>query len=350
MVAAAFRCARVLPGSLFVVFLAVVGLVPAACRTEARLEKEHAGDLEAQAEDPLEVVDFLPPPGVPGVPSNMQPYFFFNRALKPEEVLALTVGNAPGLTIPYDMVMDFDNAGVTFLPGAVLYGYGDEAEFSMTLALTDDSAGELAVSSFSVEFPSGAIFNMSTGLVCTAFGGSSASARLLNSFFDPGVYPLWLMVAENLDESTAFPATTRMLIGPAYIRSNGNYRIYRHVGFSTVFQDVRVESDGRFLATQDGAFLPLDTPDKVVLTYLSQISIQGRFDFDADPPRVRDFEVAGILPARSLLMLGDESESYAKAIKMVNLDVDLNGNGEMDACTFAAASEPEEIPPESVDP
>ncbi len=329
--------------------LACVLLLPTACRTEARLQEEHTRDLEAEAASPLEVVDFLPPPGVPGVPSNMQPYFFFNRALKPDEALELSVVNGSGFSVSYDMVTDFDDAGVTFLPGGVLYAYGDDANFSMTLTMGGAQA-DLVTSDFSLPFPAGSIYNMSTDLECTAFGGSSAAAALLDSFFEPGVYPLWLMVVENVGHDTPLPATTRLLIGPAYIRSNGHYRIYRQVGFSTVFPNVRVDADGSFTATLDGAFLPLDTPEKVVLTYLRDLTIRGRFDFDAQPGRIRAFEVAGIPPARSLPMLADQSESYAKAIKMVNLDVDLNGNGEDDASTFAAASEPEEIPPDQVDP
>ncbi len=330
-----------------------IGILATACNTEARLQEEHARDLEVAVTEPLRVVDYLPPPDVPGVPSNMEPYFFFNHELESVEELELAVSNAAGLSIPYDPVVDFDGAGVTFLPAGMLYGYGNDDEFSMTLSLAGEPAGDLPLvdrSRFSIEFPPGAIFNVSTALDCTAFGGSSAAATLVNNLFDPGVYPLWLMVAEGVDASTIFPVTTRLLIGPAYIRSNGNYRIYRHVGFATVLRDVAIDAIGRFEISIDGAFLPLDTPDKVVLTYMVNISVQGRFDFTTSPARIHDFSWSGVLPSRSLLLLADQSDTYATAIKALSLDVDLNGNGTEDACTFAVHSEPDEVPFESVDP
>jgi len=339
--------------SLFPVLLALISTsVYLGCRTEARLQEEHAEDLDSAAEEPLRVIDYLPPYDVPGVPSNMQPYFFFNREIGSPEELRLVVANNAGLSIPYTFELDFDSAGITFIPDGMLYGYGNDADFSLTL---EDGTAASATplvdhSPFSILFPPGAIFNMSTDLACTVFGGSKTSAKLVNEFFEPGVYPLWLMVVEDVDASTLFPTSTRLLIGPAYIRPNGNYRIYRHVGFATVFRDVAIDPIGRFEAHADGAFLPLDTPDKVVLTYLVDISVRGTFDFTRSPARIRDFVLTGVFPARSLLLLSDQSDSYATAIKALSLDVDLNGNGENDACNFEARSQPEEIPFSQVDP
>ena len=319
------------------------------CHAERTLNEEHTVDLEIAAEEALRVVDYLPAPNTPGVPTSMQPYFFFNREVNNPEELQLAVTNANGTNLVYNYAMDFDNVGITFVPGTLLYGAENSDEYLITLETPSDPP-LVDDSNFLVTFPPGLIFNVSTDLKCLEFGGRGAQAKLLNSYFQPGVYPLWIMVAEDLDASTPLPAVKNLFLGPAYIRSSGAYRIYRHIGFSTTFSNVLIDGAGHFSATRDGAFFPLDTPNKVVLSYMVQMRIEGTFDLSVSPARINEMTISGVFPTRSLLLLSNESDAYATAINMVDLNVDLNGNGVPDSATFVASSFPEEIPVQNFDP
>jgi hypothetical protein len=320
----------------------------AGCRTRATLVEEHTGDLEVEAPNDLKVVDYFPGDNVPGVPKDIQPYYFFNRAIDNPTELALALASAGVKTnIPFTYAMDFDNAGVTFIPGEPVYGANGDPSFDMRL---EQGESALEASTFSTTFPTGLMFNISDELECTTFGGSSAQAKILNTYFEPGVYPLWIMVPNGVVSTTKLPVTTDLLLAPGYIRSSGTYRIYRHVGFSTVFHNVTIEGDGHFKGYEEGIFFPLDTPDKVVLTYMVKTSIEGTLDLKVSPPMIHDLKIWGVYPARSLLLLANESDSYAIAVNLVDLDVDLNGNGVNDSASFAATSQPQQIPPELWDP
>ena len=264
------------------------------------------------------------------------------------------MGSLKGSQYGYTPVVDFDDAGVVYVPTITLSSISGYEDYHMTLEHmpleNSDTPPLVDDSPFTTAFPPGLLFNMSTELECTQFGGSAVQAASLNASFDPGVYPLWIMLARDLTAGTSFPFTTDLLMGPGYIRSSGDYRIYRQVGLATVFHDVTIDADGHFEATLEGGFMPLDTPETVVLTYMVDVRLEGDFDLSTSPARIFNLRMGGIFPARSLLLLANASESYAASVDMLELDVDLNGNGTNDAATFAAESAPAEIPPEQWDP
>lgn len=337
-------CAR----SIRAVFWALTVLMPVGCSTQGTLEDEHALVLAQATEEPLRVVDYYPALEVPGVPMNIQPYLFFNRAVEDMDALSLSMEGLLLGNVLFSGVPDFDRAGLAFVPqGSVTPA---ETADRLCFSVQQDSMPLIGCSTFSTTFPSGPLFNMTIGLTVEAFGGSIAQAVLLQSFFTPGVYPLWVMVPEGLDSKTALPASISLYMGPGYIRSGGTYRMYRHVGFSTVFPDVYIQSDGTFEATSDGDFVPLDTPEAVVPTWMASIHISGRFRLDQTPLKIESLVLESIIPTRSLLLLADTSESYASAVNSLSLDVDLNGNGVKDSATFRVRSSPEEIPATLWDP
>lgn len=330
---------------------AVTGLAGllGACSTQATLEDEHATMLAEATGEPLRVEDYYPSDGVPGVPKNIQPYLYFNRALTESEGLELTMEGLILGTLPFSQTLDFDRAGVAFVPQGAVTPL--ELSSPMTFSVVAEAEQSLIDQSmFSAAFPEGPLFNMSTGLKVEAFGGSKAQALLLQSFFTPGVYPLWIMVPEGLSAQTQLPTSVSMYMGPAYVRSGGTYRIYRHVGFSTLFPEVYVEADGSFSAELKGEFLPLDTPEAVVPAWMASVSMRGRLDLTSDPMRIEGLELEAIVPTRALLLLAETSESYATAIQSLTLDVDLNGNGVNDSATFRVSASPEQIPVSLWDP
>lgn len=328
--------------------LALAAAFLPACNSQATLNEEWGYELSASIDEPLTLLDYYPAHNVPGVPREVQPYFLFNRPVRSTEELELFMLGTTGYPIDFTLVYDFDRTGVAFVPTGNLY-VGDELpSFEMDLGL---SSGEalMDTSRFSAAVPPGLIFNMSVGLSCEQFGGSYAQAKLLQAYFVPGEYPLWMMVAEGVTASTKFPVTTNLYIGPAYIRSNGHYRVYRSTGFTTVFPNVTIQADGSFATTLPSEFLHLDTPDRVIPTWLVQIEMKGTFDLTSTPAKISDLHIEGILPTRSLLLLSDASEDYAKAVSGITLDVDLNGNGTNDSATFEVKSAPEAVSPDEFD-
>jgi hypothetical protein len=342
------RSAHLAPLPVFFLGLFAVAVQP-GCRHSATLEAEREYELDQEVEEPLTLLDYLPAQDAPGVPRNMQPYFFFNKELVDPAQMLLDIEHPYQPEYSFTYKTDFDLAGLLYTPDATFYTDNGVDEFDMTI-------GEkyhdplLTASPFCTTFPDGMLFNMSTGLVCETFGGSESQAKLMTSMFTPGVYPLWIMVVEGLTRETQLPAVLNMFVGPGYIRDNGNYRIYREVGLSTLFWDVDVAADGHFTVTLDGEFLPLDTPEGVVLTYMNDVTLSGQLNLAVDPPRIDGFHIEGIMAARSLLKLQNESETYAPMISLLELDVDQNGNGEPDSATFVASAVPTEIPLELWDP
>lgn len=319
-----------------------------ACSTQATLEDEHATMLAEVTAEPLCVVDYYPADAVPGAPKNLQPYLYLNRALTETEELELAMDGLMLGTLAFSQTLDFDRAGVAFVPQGAVTPLEESGPMSFTVSQAEQAL--IGGSSFTAAFPEGPLLNMSIDLHVEAFGGSRAQAMLLQSFFTPGVYPLWIMVPEGLSAQTPLPTSVSMYMGPAYIRSGGTYRIYRHVGFSTVFPEVYIEADGTFSVALEGEFLPLDTPEAVVPAWMASISMRGRFDLSSDPIRIEGLVLEAIVPTRALLLLAETSETYATAIQSLSLDVDLNGNGINDSATFRVSASPEQISESLWDP
>lgn len=331
--------------------LSLSGLILAtlACNSQATLEDEQLLDFENLADSPLQVIDYYPADGVPGVPRNIQPYFFFNRPAEESSALRLLFQQVQGNPVVFSGQPDFDGAGIRFVSSAGLAFSGD-VQATFEVSLSEAERGLVEGSDFSSVLPDGMLFNMTTELSVEKFGSGLSQPRMLQAFFTPGVYPLWILCVEGLDQNTTFPAVLNFYMGPAYIREAGTYRIYRHVGFSTVFREVYVDADGFFRTEPEGEFLPLDTPDQVVPTWMAELEVQGQLLREPSSSRILDFKLTGVMPTRSLLLLSAASENYASAINTLQLDVDMNGNGVEDAATFAVKSQPVSIPTELWDP
>ncbi|MFM7204323.1 MAG: hypothetical protein ACKO6N_26390 [Myxococcota bacterium] len=329
--------------------LAGLLLTTVACNSRATLEEEQQQAYESAEASPLEVIDYYPARDVPGVPRNIQPYFFFNRPVDETLPLALQFQQVQGNPVMFASQLDFDGAGMRFVSSSGLAFSGD-VQANFELSLLEDTRVVLDGSEFSSVFPEGMLFNMTTGLSVEKFGSGVSQPHMLQAFFTPGVYPLWILCVEGLTSETTFPAVLNYYLGPAYIREDGTYRIYRHVGFSTIFRQVYVDASGTFQTEPENEFLPLDTPDQVVPTWMAQLQIEGRLllsaeEGKAEEGKIEDFQLTGIMPARSLLLLAAASDNYASAINTLHLDVDLNGNGIEDAATFAVKSQPVSISP-----
>lgn len=326
---------------LHVVISCLLSLNLLACN-DGTLESELAYTISQQASLPLTVVDYIPKPNVPGVPIHMEPYFFFN---KPADMTtaALTLTDQTGIKdFKFTQARDIDNMGLRFVPTLDVYADGG----AMTMDFEVEGAIQVVDSPFTTPFPQAPIYNASTNLVCTRFGSDPSHASQLTTFFDPGVYPLFVLFAEGLDNNMTLPGKVNLYMGPGYFRDNGQVRIYRYVGFATPILDVEVEADGSFTKSLDGAFFPMDTPDGVLLLYMVNVTIAGKIELGGENPEIVESTIGGIVPTRFLQILAAASSAYGTAVGLVELDADLNGNGTPDSATFAVRSNPTLIKPE----
>lgn len=315
--------------------LALAAWALSSCTNE-RLADEWEVTLQDVGADPLAVVDWFPAPGIAGVPDEIRPYFFFNRPIEPGDSPSLAL-SAAGIAVDAEPEIDFDAAGVRFTPLVEVPGGAVEMQVSVGSEVDLESE-------FTTDFGAGLLFNMSVDLECESFGADPAHANLLTSLFEPGVYPLWILQVPGLTHQTPLPARVEMRFGPAYIReSNEKFRIYRDFGFSGRFEDVVIEADGRFRAERPGVFLPLDSPEEVIVLYIDQPVLTGRLHLSGQRATIEDARLEGVFGLRWLRKLADSSSSYRIAVDLARLDVDTNGNGTPDSATFVVTSQPEEI-------
>lgn len=311
------------------------GLVGCTGKT---LDDEWIFTMEQESNQPLRVVDYLPRPGSPGVPKKMQPYFFFNKSFAPTS-LEFEAFNGEGFDqYQFEPLIDGDEMGLRFIPEQDWSQNNPSGEVHMSINqtstyLVDDSP-------FTLPLPEGRFFNTSTDFDCIRFGGDPSHADQLDTYMEPGVYPLYLSLVEGAGSVNSFPATVSLYTAPGYVLDSGRYKIYSHIGFATPVPDLKIDAHGYFEHHEAGTFFPLDTPDQVLLLYLVDVRISGRFTLDAEGAKLVEYEVSGVLPTRFLRILSEASMGYAVAVSMLDLDVDLNGNGTPDSATFTVRSRP----------
>ena len=337
------------PPRAWVAGLVALGLAAATGCSTRTLEDEWLVTMEQAAAQPLRVIDFLPQPETPGVPRRMAPYFFFNKP--PEDLGALAldmveVGADQALTFTAEP--DDDDLGLSFVPAQDILPKTEAGQ--MRMDLLDPGAPLVEAAPFDLILPEGRYFNASTALACTRFGGDPSQANQLNLFMEPGVYPLYVLFAQGLDADVTFPTTLDLYIGPAYFRENGQIRIFRHLGFTTPLPGTEIAADGSFVAESEGAFFPLDTPTGVLLLYLERSRVAGRFVTTGDVPELAELTISGVLSTRFLRILAASSDGYAAAVSLLQLDVDLNGNGDPDSANFAVRSVPSLLEPDEYAP
>lgn len=329
--------------------LALSGLVLAAC-TETRLEDEWLLTADQLAALDLEVVDSFPADGVNGIGFRIQPYVLFNRPLVPAEHQPLADGAivqlSDGDVVDAQVDLDSDAMGLYLRPGELRR----DRDYRLEFDAPHETAGGALASVFGTDHPTGAAFNMSTGLSVEQFGESPAQAQTLTGSFIQGVYPLWVMQVLGLPAELTGPTRVDIVFAPARIDDDPGplHFLKREYGYVGRFDDVTVASDGRFDHTQPGVFLPLWSSDRVILLYLEDVVLSGQLSAGAEP-RIAEMSLTGVLGTRWLLRLADEGGAWRTAIRSLQPDIDTNNNGKPDAATFTLSASPTPITLDDID-
>ena len=307
-----------------------------------RLEAEWAVSLDQMEGRPLVVIDSLPPRDAVGIGREMAPYLLFSRPLTPTESATLELATEAGEPVPTTPRRDIDDLAVAFDPGLLSEDLGYSGQVQL--------GGEPATAiDYRTTPPTGAPFNMSTGLEVTDFGGGG-NLDLVNALFDPGVFPLWILQVQGLGSPPELLAPVELVIAPGRIDSESPiYVVHGEWGYVTVFRDVVVGEDGGFVAARPSLFLPLWSSDAVHLLRLTGVELTGALHVDGASVSLVGLTLTGVLGTRSLLALSRSSEGWRLAVDAARLDVDTNGNGRPDAVTFTFTVDPSPIPIEEID-
>ncbi len=334
--------------------------VPLSGCTRADLADEWALTVEQLQGAPLELVDFFPADGTTGVAYRVQPYLLLNRPLHDDEARRLELGRVvdleSGLETTGPLEVDSDGAGLTFEPDD-LYRH---RSYLLDVPLpTSDMGTGAETSTFETLQPSGASFNMSSGLKVEQFGGNSSHATVLQDIFIPGVYPLWVLELQDAEElgpgesssPSAAPHTVDLSFAPALLDEEADepFALHRDFGFVARLDSVEVDADGRFDHRQAGVFLPLWSADSVILLYLDDVRLSGRLNLDDGRPGFDSLRLEGTLGTRWLLRLAEEGPAWRSAVDVLEPDVDTNGNNRPDAASFVLSSSPEPIELSQID-
>ncbi len=317
-------------------------LLLSAC-TGGTLRDEWDITLEQLRGLDLEVQDAYPAPGASGVGTTIDPYILFNRPLTSDERSSLdqlklnrtdAPGNAEGAASLDDDVM----GGPYELPSLVR-----GAHYNALMPAPDPQAD--VVRSFQTRTIGGAAFDLSQELRVEAFGGAPAHADLLQSFFEPGVLPLWIMRVN--DEPGGEVGEKRLALAPA---RNGipeddepGWVLREDYGYVGSLPAVRTDAEGCFDHRQDGLFLPLWSADEVILLYLQDVEWTGCLPPDSALGDRSEARLSGVMTTRWLIRLAEHGGYWKTAVDLLEPDVDTNGNDKPDSATFTITLAPERI-------
>ena len=291
----------------------------------------------------LEVADALPAPDAEGVGTTIDPYVLFSRPLTRGErgelddlELLRTDGSGSATGAPS---LDDDRMGGAFeLPGLV-----GGAEYDVVLPLPDPLAG--SERSFQTRNIGGAAFDLSQELRVEAFGAAQAHADLLQSFFEPGGLPLWIM--RDRVEPDGGPDQRRHALAPARLGipedDEPGWIIREDYGYVGSLRGVDADADGCFDHRQDGLFLPLWSGDEVILLYLQDVEWSGCLPPDGSVGDRSEALLSGVMTTRWLLRLRETGGYWTTAVDLLEPDVDTNGNDTADSATFTISLAPERV-------
>ena len=328
----------------------ILPMVLALCGcSTSRLESEWELTLEKLAGLPLEVAAHYPGPGAHAIGPRVQPYVFFNRPLADAEPRSFTEMSITGDSEQPTVLgaLDWDDMGVTYRADDL----GRGGQFHLSVPGVDDVGLEV---DFSTTMSSDrAVFNLASGLVIEALGGSGEQAQALNDIFQPGLYPQWMgQFDRGFSGPDALPATTNLRFGPSRPADEGppGCLLHREFGLSSVLHDVEIAADGSIDHEEDGVFLPIWSGSDVVVLYLDDVRVTATLDLAGGAgPALLDMSIEGVLGTRWLLQLARQGDSWAGVVNGAVLDVDTNGNDRPDSATFALHMEPTRLLPEDAD-
>jgi len=290
-----------------------------------------------QAETPynLEILAMRPADSAAAVPTNVLPTFWLSKQLGNEvsfEVFLHGNGDSRPLAC-------FPNGDGTALECPLDVYLEQDQEYELTIDLGVD--GEVDASSlFDTGMPDGPAYDIGHNLEVVQAGGSDLAAQLFQDSL-VGETTMLLQIKEFEPLADELPWGGDFLVGRGYARpqatDDGEVVVDGEYGFSLATQGV-IRADGGFRASADHATLPVEVDGNPIYLLLHDVVVAGTMSLDRDFERLEDVTITGIVPMTSMEELAaafpDWAEVLGDLFQVVNPDVDLDGDGNKDACSL----------------
>ncbi len=202
--------------------------------------------------------------------------------------------------------------------------------FDIEIGLQDQNPLTVSTSS---EFPEGQqAFLINTNAAITAFGESESTAQRVGEMFQGSN-----MIA-LIDEYDGGTGDYTLLMGPVDYEQ-GSKATIREPGLTFV-KDIVVNDTGRFTSRVQNAFMPIFVDTGFVQVLIQDCVAEGTIEDGA----ITGMKISGIIPALSLVQLAEPLGAAANFVLAgIEMDVDLDADGENDAASFSLVSTPVQV-------
>lgn len=264
-------------------------------------------------------------------------------------VLAHLVGPG-GTTIGLNRDTGSDEDGdavVPFLPVAPLQAdteYVVEVEVSEVEGVLPQGGSWplLTSSDFSTEVPCGVAFNIVTDVQILALGANQALVQVLQGILDTSSLAPVALEFVDVFTPSIFPLSNLRLVSGLPVRGEvaGVWAVDPVYGFPVSVEDCEVDTSGALNCAESTFVFPIPiTDDSVLYLTISHAQLSGDVSVSGDVRELDNFLLSGVVTEDDLLdtLAAIGMESIADLVK---LDVDLDGDGVLDAASAEAASNP----------
>lgn len=277
----------------------------------------------------------VPPNEAVGVPLNVEPTFWFNKTI-PHEVAFDADIDLAELNWPLTCTTEND--------GSILVCEHEEElingqKHKLLLDLGPDEEPEYE-GVFYTGIPTGPAYHLGEEMVVERVGNSDLAADLLGQVM-AGDTTLVLVFHKFHPTADLLPYDLQFLLGRGFIRphiyAEGGVVLDSEYGFTTSLPGT-IQSDGAFRATGEYGVIPVSAEHTSVLMVLEDVEIGGAVDPDEGWDFLPEVRLSGAIPITSLeelvAAMPEWAEVVADLVGLVKPDLDLDGDGEDDACTL----------------
>jgi hypothetical protein len=290
----------------------------------------------------LEVVAFHPPDGSAAVPLNTDPIIVFNTEIPDQVEFEITLyrGN----------VSNELNCHRTDDPTVLECPLSKDLRTDSWYRIDVDIAanGEVdAESIWTTSTPDGLAYDIGPSLTVERLGGNDAAVTLLEDLLLDGDDHLVLVMDRFYPGLDNLPWEGNWLLGNARIRENlktGEMEaVIDETDGMTISTRGQLQSDGGFVTESDYASLPVSVDGESLQLALEGITLSGNIPIEEhDYQKVRNVTLTAAIPKYALDHLAETVPEWARLVAdvtgLIELDVDLDGDGIQDAATFQLTS------------
>jgi len=302
---------------------------------------------EILAHEDLVVVSINPPDGSAAVPVDVAPKVVFSIDI-PREVPIEVVLHRGAIATELTCGPSGDP---TVLDCPLLEDLRPDAWYRISVDIHVD--GELdAESIWTTGDPNGLTFDVGPDLAVEQLGGNESAVTLLEDLLLSGDDHLVLVLDRFSPGHHSLPWEGNYLLGNAQVRENkktGELEadIDDDSGL-TISTHGTLQSDGHFTAEADYAALPVSVDGDDIQLLLEDVWLTGHIPIsEHEYERVQDVHLSAAVSKEALDELAQAVPEWAQVIAdvtgLIDLDVDLDGDGIDDAASFAISSSGERV-------